>query len=267
MTINNWLTEATKTLTDADIATARLDCLVLLEDCLHTDRAHLLAHPETTLTVEQEKLLDNQVARRATHEPLAYIRGKTEFYGREFIVNQAVLEPRPETENMIDLLKELDDVNTVLDVGTGSGAIGITAALELTVVQVIATDIDPKCLAVARHNCEKHKATVDLRQTNLIEGIELPKNSVVMANLPYVPDSHVLNKAAMNEPKLAIFGGEDGLDLYRQLFEQINQQKHKPTHVLTEALPFQHESLHTIAAENGYKLVRDSDFIQLFVKN
>src|SRR4051812_18952492 len=94
-------------LRDAGIGTARLDAMVLLEDCLSKDRAHLLAHPELELTAEQEKLLDAQIKRRLAHEPLAYIRGKTEFYGRDFLINKYVLEPRPESETIIDLLKKL----------------------------------------------------------------------------------------------------------------------------------------------------------------
>lgn len=264
MKVEEWLSEATKQLQAAGVATARLDCLVLLEDCLQKDRTHLLAHPELELTNEQQNVLDRQIVRRTKHEPLAYIRGKTEFYGREFTINQNVLEPRPETEDMIDLLKKLKGIKAVIDVGTGSGAIAITAALELTVIQTIATDIDPACLAVARQNCKKHKTTVDLRQTDLIKDVELPEGTAVLANLPYVPNSYTLNEAAMNEPKVAIFGGEDGLDLYRTLFDQIDQQTSKPDYVLTESLPFQHEFLQTIAAEHGYRLIRTSDFIQLF---
>ena len=105
MHVGDWLKTATQKLQQAGIATARLDCLVLLEDYLNTNRTQLLAHLERELTVEQIKWLSLRLVRRAKHEPLAYIRSKTEFYGREFIVNKHVLEPRPESETMIDLLK------------------------------------------------------------------------------------------------------------------------------------------------------------------
>lgn len=266
MTISNWLTSATKQLTSAGIGTARLDSLVLLEDVLHTDRAQLLAHPDTELTTEQQKLLSEQIARRTQHEPLAYIRGKTEFYGREFIVSSAVLEPRPESETMIELLKKLPtkEREAVIDVGTGSGALAITAALELGAVQVIATDIDPACLKVARSNSKKHKATIDLHQTNLIQGISAPPQTVILANLPYVPEDYIINEAAAMEPRLAIFGGTDGLDLYRELFKQIDTQKHKASYILTESLPFQHAALAEIAQTHGYHLRKEDDFIQVF---
>lgn len=266
MTIDKWLKNAVRRFKKHDIPTARLDALVLLEDTLNTDRAQLLAHPETTLTNEQQKHLATLISRRSTHEPLAYIRGKTEFYGRDFILTPAVLEPRPESETMIDLLKKLppEARKAVIDVGTGSGALAITAALELGTVQIIATDIDTACLVVARQNCQKHKVTIDLKQADLIEDITLPIGTTILANLPYVPDSYHINEAAAMEPRLAIFGGEDGLDLYHRLFNQLASQTNKPAYVLTESLPFQHQALAKIAKQHGYTILQAQDFIQIF---
>lgn len=266
MTTSNWLAQATTELTAANIGTARLDALVLLEDELGKDRAHILAHPEVELNPEQLQTLQGQITQRKAHQPLAYIRGKTEFYGREFIITPEVLEPRPESETMIELLKTLppDARQTIVDVGTGSGALAITAALELVTVQAIATDIDPSCLVVARKNCEKHKTTVELIETNLIEGLKIPANTTLLANLPYVPNDYTINDAATMEPKLAIFGGVDGLDLFRELFKQARGQAHPPVAILTESLPFQHEALAKIAAESGYVQDTEDDFIQVF---
>jgi release factor glutamine methyltransferase len=268
MKANDWLKTASATLTKAGIGTARLDALVLLEDAAGKDRAWLLAHPEFELTNQQTDILSNQLTKREQHIPLAYIRGKTEFYGRDFVVNEQVLEPRPETETMIDLLKQLppETHKQVIDVGTGSGAIAITAKLEIPESTVMATDIDPACLAVAKKNAAKHQVALQLMQGNLLQPLttsfHLP--TTILANLPYVPDSHQLNQAAMNEPRLAIFGGTDGLDLYRNLFEQIDGLPHKPSFVLTESLPFQHETLAQIAQHQAYNLVTTEDFIQLF---
>ncbi len=265
-TTSKWLVESSTLLSKAGIATSRLDCLVLLEDCLSKDRAHLLAHPEEKLNTEQISTLRSQIIRREKHEPLAYIRGKTEFYGRDFAITHAVLEPRPETETMIDLLKQLEPVarKTVIDVGTGSGAIGITAAIELGEVQVLATDIDPNCLKIARQNCIKHKATVALIETDLLKGVSAPKGATILSNLPYVPNDFVINQAALHEPRIAIFGGPDGLDLYRKLFRQIKESGVKPTYILTESLPTQHKKLAAVANESGFGLAKSVDFIQLF---
>lgn len=265
-TINNWLQAATEQLQQAGIGTARLDALVLLEDCLGANRARLLAHPEAAITKGQLLRLNQQLARRELHEPLAYIRGKTEFYGRDFVVSPAVLEPRPESETMIEQLLTLprSHLTSVVDVGTGSGALAVTAALELGTVDVMATDIDPDCLEVARQNCKKHAAAVDFRQTNLIDGLQSPSGTVLLANLPYVPDSYQINQAALQEPHLAIFGGSDGLDLFRELFTQTKAQNTQPTWIITESLPFQHQSLAQIAAEHGYQQIAEEDFIQTF---
>ncbi len=265
MTTKDWLRSATAQLKDAKIDTARLDALVLLGDLLNKNSAQLLAMPEVTLTVEQQQGLAEQLKRRQQHEPLAYIRGKSEFYGREFAVNKHVLVPRPETEAMIDLFKALPKAaqKAVVDVGTGSGALAITVACELGEVQVIATDISPGALKVARQNCVKHQATVDLKEADLIEGVRLPLEATILANLPYVPDNYQINQAATHEPKLALFAGPDGLDLYQRLFKQLNAQKHRG-YLLTESLPFQHHYLAQLARRHGYALENRQDLIQVF---
>lgn len=274
MDIGQWLTEASERLNNAGIGTARLDALVLLEDLLGRDRAHLLAHPEIELTAEQLSTLNEHISQRARHVPLAYIRGKTEFYGRMFVVNEYVLEPRPESETMIDMLKGLpaDAHMTIVDVGTGSGALAITAKLELPEQPVIAIDIDARCLELARQNARLLKADITLLQGDLLAPLALfastaldtPQEYVLLCNLPYIPDDFHINQAAMHEPRLAIFGGSDGLDLYRKLFVQLDTLQHKPAYILTESLPPQHETLAEIAQAHEYRQTRHDDFIQLF---
>lgn len=278
MTINNWLRQAQANLETANIDTARLDCLVLLEDATGKDRAWLLAHQE--LPIEELVVkggvftnfhdFDLLLARREKHEPLAYIRGKTEFYGREFIVNNSVLEPRPESETFISLLLELSPTPCVIaDIGTGSGALAITAKREIPDAQVYAIDIDARCLEVATHNARKHSADITFIEGNLAESIlsKLPNTtSALLCNLPYVPDAHDVNAAALHEPHHAIFGGADGLDLFRTMFSQIQRAQIYPTYILTESLPTSHHALQGIAEACGYVLQQEDDFIQLFAK-
>lgn len=269
MLASEYLTQYVKQLKDAGIGTARLDCLVLLEDYTGKDRAWLLAHPEFELSKAQVTELNKQIKQRQSHIPLAFIRGKTEFYGREFIINKNVLEPRPESEAMIEFLKSLvlPKVSFVADIGTGSGALAITAKLELPNINVIATDIDPACIKVAKQNAKKHDVGIKVIKGNLLEPLKGLKISVLLCNLPYVPNSYEINQAAANEPRIAIFGGEDGLDLYRQLFDQINRGENRVQYVLTESLPFQHKALAKIAKDYGFKLQKTDDFIQLFSIN
>lgn len=270
MTLQTFLKDATKNLAAAGIATARLDCLVLLEDVLHTDRTQLLAHDDQVLTDEQIRSLDAAIERRSKHEPLAYIRGKSEFFGRVFSVTSETLEPRPETETLVSMFLEWHKLSKqnrlkVVDVGTGTGAIAITIKLEQASCIVSATELNPKTLAIAKQNAQTLKADVSFFLGDLIEPITLSDEpTVLLCNLPYVPNSHTINQAAMQEPAMAIFGGADGLDLYRKLFVQVDKLETKPIAIFTEALPFQHHGLATIARQHGYIQDRRDDFIQQF---
>lgn len=276
MNLGTVLSEATANLESAGIGTARLDTLVLLEDELKKDRAWILSHLEHPF---KESGLQTKIMRRAAHEPLAYIRKKTEFFGREFIVDKRVLEPRPESEAMIELAQEiftkphhfttqrLPRLPHAADIGTGSGALAITAALEIPRVRVSATDIDKKCLAVADRNARKHGVDLTLHHGDLLRPLSATSHqlSAILANLPYVPARYEINSSARHEPALAIFGGGDGLELYRRMFDQLIERSEKPLFVLTEALPFQHKNLQDIAGIAGYKLHTNRDLIQLFV--
>lgn len=273
MLLSDWLKKADRKLKSAGIATARLDALVLLEDELKKDKSYLLSHPEEELNLKSLSKLNKQVQKRAKHEPLSYIRGKSEFYGREFLVNKHTLEPRPETETMVEQLLDLANrqqitaKSLIIDVGTGSGCIAITAKLELPGTKIYATDISSKCLGIARINSMNLNAEISFHRGDLLGA--LPTNVLnspllILANLPYVPNKYSINKAAKNEPKIAIFGGEDGLDIYRRLFAQLKKLAKKPAFVLTESLPFQHKELAKIAELSGYALKKTDDFIQLF---
>ena len=273
MKVKSFLDRASKQLEAADIGSAKLDVLILLEDNLRKDRAWLLAHPEAEITPFQQKTLNKQIVRRAHHEPLAYIRGFTDFYGRRFKVNHRVLEPRPESETMIDLLKQIaerlqvtgyrkKDIK-VADVGTGSGALGITAALELHNHNVDLFDIDASALAVAKHNCALHELHLRAVKRDLLRNSHKAYD-VILANLPYVPDSWKINKAAAMEPRIAIFGGKDGLDVYRRFFEQLTHFAWQPKYILTECLPPQHAKLAQIAKSADFKELQSQDFIQVF---
>jgi release factor glutamine methyltransferase len=270
MIIKKWLIESVKKLSGVS-ETARLDAEVLLSYVLKKDRSWILAHPECELSKEQEKELDSLIKRRSKHEPIAYILGKCEFYEREFYVDKNVLVPRPESETIIDLLKELNIENNsiITDVGTGSGSLAITAKLELPKAKVYAIDIDERALGVAQINAKKLGANVEFAQGDILSPLKSKisnlKSICILANLPYVPDSYQINEPAKHEPKLALFGGDDGLDLYRRLFVQLKGIK--LVKVLTESLVFQHEELAKIAKYAGFKLTNEQDLIQVFERS
>jgi release factor glutamine methyltransferase len=272
MMVAAWLKAAEAQLRAADVPTARLDALVLLEDALGTDRAQLLAQPDMEIPADAQNVLTLQLVRRAQHEPLAYVRGRTEFYGREFVVSPAVLEPRPESETMIDLLKKhvSDPAVAVVDVGTGSGALAITAKLELLETEVWGLDIDPKCLEVAEQNAQIHDVKITLAKSDLLSAFMQSGDTsqlILLCNLPYVPDDHEINAAALHEPRIAIFGGSDGLDLFRKLFLQLDNVRNRPLLILSESLPPQHEMLRTLAEQHGFEQTDEDDFIQAFARS
>lgn len=273
MTVHYWLKNATHFLQSRSIITARLDCMVLLEDTLRTDRALLLAEPTTEMTDAQVAHLQKLLIRRSKHEPLAYIRGRSEFYGRQFVVKAGVLEPRPESETIISLLKGLAAVGKLpcdnygktylADVGAGSGALGITAHLELPGMVVELLEIDQTAADIAKTNVDLLTPSVRVVLSDLLLA-STQANDVLLCNLPYVPDDYPINKAASFEPPIALFGGTDGLDLYRRLFKEVGILQKQPLFILTEVLPAQQANLQTIAAATGYKQITSDDFIQLF---
>jgi release factor glutamine methyltransferase len=266
MKIGKILKNGERRLGKAGIGSARLDVLILLEDALRKDRSWILAHPEHEISDGAARRLERRVERRATHVPLAYIRGHSEFFGRSFKVNRHVLEPRPESETMVEQLKKLKlpAKPAIADIGTGNGAIGITAALELPGSIVDLYDISSGATAVAKHNVHLHELRLHVRKMNLLSRPLRPYDAV-LANLPYVPEHWKINEAAMAEPKIAIFGGKDGLDIYRKLFTQLQRFTWQPRYVLTEALPPQHEALAAIAGLHRFTLKQSADFIQIFV--
>lgn len=277
MKIDTWLNEASNQLLLAGVSSARLDCLLMLEHVSGKDRGYILAHPNDQLTKlilppKTVQDLERMIQERLNHKPMAYILQSVEFYGRDFFINEDVLVPRPESETMIEQLlahlalgKKPPGPKHIIDVGCGSGALGITACLEIPSSTLELIDIDPKCLKVARKNLELHKVSSELVQGNLLDKFSRSPN-IVLANLPYVPDHFTINQAAMNEPKHAIFGGHDGLDLYRDLFKQLENFSNFDLVILTESLPTQHKVLQSIAKLSGFKQKDYSDFIQTFVR-
>jgi release factor glutamine methyltransferase len=264
MTVGEFLKSATHKLIGSDISTARLDCLVLLEDAMNIDRANLIAHPETIIPSLQEVKLNKKIVQRSSHTPLAYLRGKVEFYGRDFKVNRNVLVPRPETEEIIDLLLKINLASAkIADIGTGSGCIGITASLELPASSVDLYDISPEALRVARQNTAELNAPINIYEGNLLKNLRNDYD-IILANLPYVPDGYPVNLAAQQEPPLALFAGDDGMEAYRDFWHQVNNLKNKPQYIITESLRQQHEFHSTLANSHGYKLFNTSGLAQAY---
>ena len=263
MTIADWLFDTMKKLGDAGVDSPRRDALVLLEDTLKHDRSWVLAHSEHDLSPNELEQVNTLVKRRVKREPLAYIRGKAWFYGRFFSVNEHVLIPRPETETIIGMAKDLKP-KSIIDLGTGSGCLAVTLALEIPDARVLATDVSLEALEVARTNAYSHNVKIKLKNNYLLEGVLEEPVDLVVANLPYVPEGLITSPEIETEPKLALFAGESGMDLYESLWAQLSTSSNKPKHIITESLESQHSHMSTLAVKSGYRLEKVDQLIQLF---
>ncbi len=266
MKIDTWLAESTNKLAEKDIKTARLDCLVLLQTVTYHNTAWILAHLTDDLSKFQLRRLNKYIVQRIDGKPISYITSTTYFYNHKFMVNEHVLVPRPESESMISILNKLSDITNIIDVGTGSGALAISANLLLPNTHVIGVDIDRNCLKVARQNAKQLSSSVKFLQSDLLSKVSpaILKKSVILANLPYVPENYKINKSAEFEPKIAIFGGKSGLDLYHKLVAQIDKLNDRPTFILTESLVFQHQDIISMFQNINYRLEEVDNLVLLF---
>ena len=216
------------------IESARLDAELLLADVLGLNRVQLYTHFDRPLDTEEQNRYRELVRRRASLEPVAYILGEKEFYGRRFAVGPSVLVPRPETEHLIDAVLRWatqHDVKRIADIGSGSGCIAVTLALELPETSVVATDLSADALEVAKENARGHGVNdrIEWHCCDL-----LPDSArgfdVVASNPPYIAegDSEVAASVHVYAPHLALFSGTDGLDLIRRLVATAPQRLEEP---------------------------------------
>ncbi|ABU57479.1 peptide chain release factor N(5)-glutamine methyltransferase [Roseiflexus castenholzii] len=212
-------------------STPRLDAEILLAHTLGWSRARVLARLQETIPDDALQTFRALVERRAAREPVAYLTGRKEFYGLEFVVDRRVLVPRPETEALVDAALEWarqhyspHDTLLIADIGTGSGCIAIVLARHLPNAVVYATDLSPDALAVARQNAELHG--VAERITLLCGDLLAPLPQAVdlaVSNPPYTILNEIDAGVRLHEPHLALDGGSDGLAVYRRLLATAPQ--------------------------------------------
>jgi release factor glutamine methyltransferase len=229
LTLKQALSHARRILAENNVEDAPLECEVLLRHALKISRTQLYLDLDQELSPQQEKAFWCLLQRRLNGEPTAYITRHREFYGLDFYVDPHVLIPRPESELLVEIalgLAKNHPLSTIADIGTGSGAIAISLALELPQARIYATDISAAALKVALVNCQKHGVAdrVHLLQGNLLEPVPQPVDLIV-ANLPYVKKSQLARIGqARFEPLLALDGGSDGRERIRQLCHQVGSK-------------------------------------------
>ena len=243
MTIHDILNESTKRLEKADIPSARLDAEVLLVFYLGCDRLDFFKNPEMALGEKQLAGYRELIARRLQWEPVAYITGRKNFWTFSLEVSKDVLIPRPDTEIIVeealDIIRKMDSVDiSILDIGTGSGAIALALAKEIASAKVTATDISPAALALARKNARSLNLEdkIEFLQGNLFEPVQGVFDMIV-CNPPYISESEYRDLPAGvkdYEPQIALLAGKDGMEFYEKLLCQAPDHLQKNGWLLFE---------------------------------
>ncbi len=278
MTISEWVTAGSTQLSKAGISTSRLDAELLLAYQLERSRTWLIAHRNDN--IDDLNVLENAsklLKKRLNRIPLAYITSHKEFYNRSFFVDTSVLIPRPESETIIELLKDLimhseEAPTRLLDVGTGSGCLGITAKLEIPSISVTLSDISTDALTVARQNASELKADVNFVQSDLLtafSNIEHRASStsfdIIIANLPYVDRDWERSPETDHEPALALFADDHGLKLIKKCIQQAAIMTSVNGYLLLESDPEQHDEI-ILYAEGDFRHVETRDYVVVLQK-
>lgn len=271
--IRDWLKEAAAKLKNAGIPSARLDAEIILAHTLNELRSYLHTHPERIIDAKQCEIADTRLEMRLERTPIAYIVGYKEFYSRNFLVDKAVLIPRPESETIIDILKGIisrtppplfnEKPLKLVDIGTGSGCLGITAKLEFPELDVTLSDISLQALNVAEKNAGILSADVTLVQSDLLQEYAMNPN-IIVANLPYIDKSWKRSPETRHEPASALFADGQGRTLIEKLIIQAENSINANGYLIVEADPTQHRQLIEHAKKHSFVPYKKLDYVLAF---
>jgi release factor glutamine methyltransferase len=243
VTIREALRSAAERLELHHVSNARLTAELVLAHVLSLEREYLYAHDDRVLSEQELQMLEDRLYDRISGVPLQYIVGRQEFYGRYFRVNPAVLIPRPETEYIIEAVLELQGTKglpprplSIIDVGTGSGCIAVTLALELPGTNVFAGDVSFEALLVARENAATLGAPVRFVSMDVLDALQT-RFDFIVSNPPYVRRSELSRlqrEVREHEPHVALFSPEDELAIYRRLVVGAEEMLNSGGHIIME---------------------------------
>jgi len=262
------LSEGSSLLASKGIDTASLDAALLLAEAAGLSHEQLYTHADYLLDEEQCKLYFEFLARRQNGECTAYILGRKEFWGLDFAVTSAVLVPRPDTEILVEAaLSLLRPPASVLDLCTGSGAVAIALKHQCPALDVWASDISEKALEIARDNAQRLGCAINFIQGDLFTALDnsaepMQRFRLISANAPYVESARIETLAAevRQEPRLALDGGSDGLDIIRRIIREAPPYLEAGGVLVLEADPSQMETIAMLMRERGFhepELFRD----------
>ncbi len=261
MNIREALLKAQERLVAAKVSNPRLDSEILLADSLARTREWLITSDDYALTIAQQKSYDGRIARRVAREPVSYITNKLEFYGIELYIDNRVLSPRIETEPLAEqAIKNAPRNSTLIDIGTGSGAIAIAIAKHRPDLSIVATEISNGALDVAILNAKSilgPNHNISFVISDIWAGLN-QRYATVVTNLPYVSKDYLpqMMPEVTKEPAIALYGGKgDGLQLYRRFYQGLTSHLASPALVYHESDPWQHQQLIELAKLAGLRLV------------
>jgi release factor glutamine methyltransferase len=248
------------------ISTASLDARLLLGFAMNMTYEQLLLNYDKNLSPTLDNKFLKLVDRRKNMEPIAYILGKQEFYGLEMLVNEAVLIPRPDTELLIDIM--LDECNnlgseeiSILELGTGCGAIAITLANYIITAEITALDISESALEIAQINAKKHNVLEQVKfiQSDWYQNLEESKYDYIISNPPYIARDEQMQMAEetrMFEPEIALYAADNGLANYKIIIESASKHLKPQGKLLLEIGDLQRDMLFEILQKNGFNMLK-----------
>jgi release factor glutamine methyltransferase len=263
LTIDQWLRTAAARLEEVGIESSKLDAELMLAESLGISRAQILGRTGAQLTAKEASQAERLLSLRLKHIPLAQIVGRREFYGLELKITPDVLIPRVETEKMVELaIKYIPKGVSVIDMGTGSGALAIALAKYRPDLSLTASDVSAEALEVAKVNARSHRVNIRFIQSSLWQDIE-DSFKAILTNLPYLSEDAMsqLMADAKHEPSVALEGGGDGLNLYREFLRGIPEHLEASGLLFTECDPWQQNDLIAEAARYGMRVFEEDYFI------
>ncbi|MEM7213896.1 MAG: peptide chain release factor N(5)-glutamine methyltransferase [Pseudomonadota bacterium] len=262
ISVQAWLRLAVGKLSAANIPTPELDAKLLLKKAAGLSSSGLIANSRDWVDYDVLCVANQMLERRLSGMPVQRIMGRCEFFGREFSLSDSTLIPRSDTETLIDVVLEkiaLEyNVTSILDIGTGSGAIAVTLAAELPDTNLVATDVSADALDTAADNARSHQVKDRIRfaLSDLFENVA-DRFDLIVSNPPYIASAEIeglQKEVRLHDPYLALHGGDDGLDFYRAMFSGSWNHLHDGALVCVEVGINQHLQVCNIAKEHGFSI-------------
>jgi len=259
------LAQAKREIANAGVSNSGLDATILLAHTLSFSKEQIIFNPDFELNKKQQEDFLKAVARRVNREPVSYIINRKEFFARDFFVNSAVLDPRPDSEILIETvvknLSKKKPPQKILEIGVGSGCLIITLLLHYSQALGTGLDISPQALEICKKNATSHEvlSRLDLRHSDVFSALNAEeKFDLLISNPPYIASADILNlesEVRIHEPLSALDGGIDGLDFYRRIAAGAKKFLNQNADIFLEIGQKQEDKINEIFSANGFKLL------------